>query len=78
LDIAVVDLRAPLDHAIDPTQAAKALEQTRTALLGKVADAEDARRRVSSTLREFYTAQGTALAGEDCDQRRNHGPLPRV
>jgi hypothetical protein len=32
-----VDLRAPLDHAINPVQAAEALERMRIALLGKVA-----------------------------------------
>jgi hypothetical protein len=66
-DVTVVDLRAPLDHTIDPVQAAEALERTRIALLGKVADDEDARRHVSSTLHEFYTAQGTAPAGEADD-----------
>jgi hypothetical protein len=29
---------------------------------------------VSSMLREFYAAQGTALAGEARDLRRDHGP----
>jgi hypothetical protein len=32
---------------------------------------------VSSMLREFYAAQGTALAREAHDLRRDHGPLPR-
>jgi hypothetical protein len=63
-DIAIVDLRATLDHTIDPAQAAAALERARIALLGKAADAEDAKHYVSSTLHEFYVAQGTALARE--------------
>jgi hypothetical protein len=67
-DVAIMDLRAPLDHAIDPGQAAEALERTRITLLSKVADEEDARHRVSSTLHEFYAAQGTALAGEARDR----------
>jgi hypothetical protein len=77
-DVAVMVLHAPLDHAIDPAQAAAALERTRIALLGKAADAEDARRRVSSTLHEFYAAQGTALAGEAHGRQRDHGTLLRV
>jgi hypothetical protein len=42
LDIAVVNLRAPLDHVINPVQVAEALEQTRLVLLSKVAEDEDA------------------------------------
>jgi hypothetical protein len=53
-DIAVVDLHAPLDHVVDPVQVAEALEQTRIVLLSKVAEDIDARRRMSSTLHEFY------------------------
>jgi hypothetical protein len=68
---AIVDLRAPLDHAINPVQAAEALEQTHTTLPGKAVDLDDTRRRADSTIREFYTAQCTALAREV----RNHGPL---
>jgi hypothetical protein len=68
-----VDLRAPLDHAIDSVQDSKALDQMRIALLGKAADAEDARHCVSSTLCELYAAQGTALAGEVRDPRCNGG-----
>jgi hypothetical protein len=37
----MVDLHGPLDHAIDPVQAAEALERTRLALLSKAADIED-------------------------------------
>jgi hypothetical protein len=51
-----VDLHAPLDHIIDPIQVAEALERTRIVLLSKVADDEDTRRHMSSTLREFYDA----------------------
>jgi hypothetical protein len=59
-DIAVVDLRAPLDHVMDPVQFAEALERTRLVLLSKVAEDEVARRRMSTTLREFYDAHGDA------------------
>jgi hypothetical protein len=57
LDIAVMDLRAPLNHIIDPVQVAEALERTRIFLLRKLADDEDTRRHMSSMLREFYDAQ---------------------
>jgi hypothetical protein len=40
-DVAVVDLRTPLDHVVDPVQAAEALERTRLVLLSKVAEDED-------------------------------------
>jgi hypothetical protein len=50
------------------------LERTCLALLSKVADIEDTRRRLSSTLHEFYVAQGTAPAGEARDPWRNGGP----
>jgi hypothetical protein len=60
LDIAVVDLRAPLDHVIDPVQVAEALEQTCLILLSKVAKDEIDRNRASTTLREFYDAHGDA------------------
>jgi hypothetical protein len=43
-DVSVVDLRAPLNHVIDPVQVAEALERTRLVLLSKVAEDEDARR----------------------------------
>jgi hypothetical protein len=52
-DIAVMDLRAPLDHVIDPVQVAEALDRTRLVLLSNVAEDEVARRRMSTTLREF-------------------------
>jgi hypothetical protein len=59
-NIAVVDLRAPLDHIIDPVQVAEALERTRLVLLNKVAEDEIVRRRASATLCEFYDAHGAA------------------
>jgi hypothetical protein len=52
--IAVVDLRTPLNHVIDPVQVAEALERMRLVLLIKVAEDEVARRRMSTTLHEFY------------------------
>jgi hypothetical protein len=67
-----VDLRAPLDHIIDPIQVAEALERTRIVLLSKVVEDEDARCRMSSTLCEFYDAQGTALAKEAHGLRHSH------
>jgi hypothetical protein len=59
-DIVVVDLRAPLDHVIDPIQVAEALERTRLVLLGKVAEDEIDRRRASTTLSKFYDVHGDA------------------
>jgi hypothetical protein len=56
----VVDLRAPLDHIIDPVQVAEALERMRLVLLGKVAEDEIDQRRVSTMLREFYDVHGDA------------------
>jgi hypothetical protein len=59
-DIAVVDLRAPQDHVIDPIQVAEALERTRLVLLGKVAVDEINWRHASTTLSEFYDMHGDA------------------
>jgi hypothetical protein len=73
LDIAVVDLRAPLDHIVDPVQVAEALERTCLVLLSKVAEDVDAQRRMSTTLHEFYGAQGVALARLVHGLRRGHG-----
>jgi hypothetical protein len=78
LDVAIMDLRAPLDLTIDPVKAAEALEQTHIALLGKAADIKDNRHRMSSMLREFYAAQGSTLAGEARSLRCDRGPLLRV
>jgi hypothetical protein len=38
------------------------LERTRLILLGKVAEDEDTRRRMSTALREFYNTHGDAPA----------------
>jgi hypothetical protein len=59
-DVAVVDLRAPLDRVIDPTRVAEALEQTRLVLLSKVAEDKVNRHRASTMLSEFYDAHGDA------------------
>jgi hypothetical protein len=67
-DIAVVDLRAPLDHII-----AEALEWTCLVLLGNVAEGEDARCRMSTALREFYDTHGVAPAEQAHGLRRGHG-----
>jgi hypothetical protein len=72
-DIAVMDLRAPLNHIIDPIQVAKALERTRLVLLSKVAEDEVARRRMSTTLCEFYDVHGDAPDELAHGQRRGHG-----
>jgi hypothetical protein len=69
-DIAVVDLRAPLDHVIDPIQVAEALEQTRLVLLGKVVEDEIDRRRASTTLSKFYDVHGDAPVELAHDPRR--------
>jgi hypothetical protein len=72
-DIAIVDLRAPLDHVSDPVQVVEALERTRLILLSKVAEDEDARRRMSTVLREFYDVHGDAPAELAHGLRRGHG-----
>jgi hypothetical protein len=68
-----VDLRAPLDHIVDPVQVAEALERTRLILLSKVAKNEDARCRMSTTLREFYDAHGVMPAELAHGLWRGHG-----
>jgi hypothetical protein len=60
--ITIVDLRAPLDHVIDPVQVAEALERTRLVLLSKVAEDEVNRCCASTTLSEFYDAHGDVPA----------------
>jgi hypothetical protein len=49
-DVSVVDPRAPLDYIIDPALVAEALERTCLILLGKVAEDEANRRRMSTML----------------------------
>jgi hypothetical protein len=51
----------------------EALEQTCLVLLSKVAEDEDARRRMSTTLREFYDAHGVTPAELAHGLRRGHG-----
>jgi hypothetical protein len=70
-DIAVVDLRAPLDRIIDPARVAEALERTRLVLLSKVAEDEINRHHASTTLGEFYDAHGGAPAELARDLRRS-------
>jgi hypothetical protein len=72
-DITVVDLRAPLDHVIDPVQVAEALEPARLVFLSKVAEDEIVRRRASTTLRKLYDAHGDALDELAHGQWRSHG-----
>jgi hypothetical protein len=77
LDITTVDLRALLDLTIDPVKAVEALEWTCIALLGKVVDIKDTRRRVNSMFSEYNTTQGSMLAGDACGPQRDLGPLLR-
>jgi hypothetical protein len=70
-DIAVVDLRAPLDRVIDPARIARALERTCLVLLGRAAEEEAARRHVSTTLSEFYDVHGDAPTELAHDPRRS-------
>jgi hypothetical protein len=72
-NIAVVDLRTPLNHVVDPARIAEALEWTRLVLLSKVAEDEVARCRMSTMLREFYDAHGDAPNKLAHGQRRGHG-----
>jgi hypothetical protein len=66
----VVDLRAPLNHVIDPAQVAEALERMRLVLLSKVAEDEIDRCHASTTLSEFYNVHGDAPAELAHDPRR--------
>jgi hypothetical protein len=68
-----VDLRAPLDHIVDPVQVVEARERACLVLLSKVAEDEDARRYMSTALREFYDAHGDALAKLAHGLWRGHG-----
>jgi hypothetical protein len=61
-DVSVVDLRAPLDHIIDPTWVTEALEWTRLILLSKVVEDEVDWRRASTMLSMFYDMHGDAPA----------------
>jgi hypothetical protein len=69
-DVSVVDLRAPLNHVINPARVAEALERTRLVLLSKVAEDEANRRRASTTLSEFYDVHGDAPTELAPDPRR--------
>jgi hypothetical protein len=69
-DVTVVDLRAPLDHVVDPVQVAESLERTRLILFSKVAEDEDTRRRMSATLHEFYDAHGSTVTSQNVGQLR--------
>jgi hypothetical protein len=72
-DIAVVDLRASLDHVIDPAQVAEVLERTRLVLLCRAAEEETVRSRMSTTLREFCDAHGDTPDELVHGQQRGHG-----
>jgi hypothetical protein len=72
-DIAIVDLRAPLDHVIDPIQVAEALERTRLVLLSKAGEEETVWRHMSTTIREFYDTHGDAPDELAHGEQRSHG-----
>jgi hypothetical protein len=72
-DIAIMDLRTPLDHVIDPVQVVEVLEQTGLILLSKADEEEIVRCRMSTTLREFYDAHGNAPDELADGQQRGHG-----
>jgi hypothetical protein len=74
LDVAIMDLHAPLDLTIDPVKAAEAPERTRIAFLGKAVDIKDIRRRVNSMFCEYNTTQGSMLAREARSPRSDRGP----
>jgi hypothetical protein len=64
LDVAITDLRAPLDLTADPVKVSEDLERTRRNLLKEAIDVEDTRRRVLSTIQEYNTAHGFTPAGD--------------
>jgi hypothetical protein len=74
-DISVVDLRAPLDRVIDPARVAEALERTHLVLLGKVAEDEANRCRVSTMLGEFYDVHRDALTELAYDLHRSFATI---
>jgi hypothetical protein len=53
-----VHLRAPLNRVINSARVAEALERTRLVLLRRAAEEDATRRRMTTTLREFYDAHG--------------------
>jgi hypothetical protein len=64
LDVAITDLRAPLDLTADPAKLTEDLERTRRTLLKEAIGVEDTRRRVLSTLHEYNIAQGYTPTGD--------------
>jgi hypothetical protein len=70
-DVSVVDLRAPLNRVINPARVAEALERTHLVLLSKVAEDKANRRRVSTTLSEFYDVYEDAPTELAHDPRRD-------
>jgi hypothetical protein len=64
LDVAIMDLRAPLDLTADPVKLSEDLERMRRNLLKEAIGIEDTRRCVLSTLHEYNTAQGFTPAGD--------------
>jgi hypothetical protein len=62
LDVAIMDLRAPLDLTADPAKISEDLERMRRNLLKEAVDIEDTHRRVHSMIQEYNTAHGFTLA----------------
>jgi hypothetical protein len=64
LDVAITDLRAPLDITTDPVKISEDLERTRRNLLKEAVDVDDTRRCVLSTINEYNIAHGFTPAGD--------------
>jgi hypothetical protein len=64
LDVAITDLRAPLDITTDPVKVSEDLERTRLNLLKEAVDIDDMRRCVLSTINEYNVAHGFTPAGD--------------
>jgi hypothetical protein len=64
LDIAITDLRAPLDLTADPVKISEDLERTRRNLLEEAIGVEDTHWRILSMLHEYNTTHGFTPAGD--------------
>jgi hypothetical protein len=68
LDVAIMDLHAPLDIFVDPVKASEDLEWTRLNLLKEVVDIDDTRRCVLSMINEYNVTHGFTPAGDGPSQ----------
>jgi hypothetical protein len=80
LDVAITDLRTPLDITVDPVKVSKDLERTRLNLLKEAVDIDDTHPRVLSMINEYNIAHGftpagdgPSQAGQVCQQGRELG-----